>query len=162
MQFQAEHRIVGSRASVAAALSDADFYAALKLPDVSLPEVVEHVAGELVVLRYEFTGNLDPLARRLLGGDQLTWTQEVRLDGDTGGTLAFTADANPAMLHGDARFTLTEEGDGGDGVSTLRRLAGSLVVAVPVVGGMAERRIVPGVLARLDVEAGALAARLST
>ncbi|MGH8987643.1 MAG: DUF2505 family protein [Acidimicrobiales bacterium] len=168
MRFEAAHRIPAPRAAVAPVLADPSFYAGLELPDLSLPEVVEHVAGELVVLRYEFTGHLDPIVLRLLGtARRLTWTQELRLDGDSGGTLTFRADAGPSTLHGDARFTLTEEkepsGETGPGVvSTVRTMEGTLVVAVPVIGAMAERRIVPGVLARLDVEADALAERLRT
>jgi len=38
----------------------------------------------------------------------------------------------------------------------VRRLDGELVVAVPGIGRMAERRIVPGVAARLDIEARAV------
>lgn len=104
-----------------------------------------------VSLRYEFTGNLDPVARRLLGGTRPTWRQEVRIRGDAEGRLSFAADANPRLLHGSATFSLEEVGGG-----TLRRLSGELVVAVPAVGRMAERKIVPGVLIRLEVEAEAL------
>jgi hypothetical protein len=40
-------------------------------------------------------------------------------------------------------------------------LDGELVVAIPGVGRMAERRIVPGLLRRLDIEADAVDAELS-
>lgn len=43
---------------------------------------------------------------------------------------------------------------------TLRRLDGELTVAVPGIGRMAEARIVPGLLRRLDLEAAAVARRL--
>ena len=69
--------------------------------------------------------------------------------------LRFEAERDPKRLHGGARFVLTTVADG-----TVRRLDGELVVAVPGVGRMAERRIVPGLLRRLDIEAQALNVRL--
>jgi hypothetical protein len=179
MRFDAEHRFDGAPGAVAAVLADPDFYVDLALPDLSLPEVVEHgAAGQerLVVLRYEYTGHLDPIARRLLGGGRLTWLQEVRVGSPDGGprgegapgegtggpgplagSLVFRAEANPGVLHGDARFTLTAERS-----TTVRRLEGEVVVAIPVMGGMAEQRIVPGVRARLDIEAAAVNQRLDS
>jgi Protein of unknown function (DUF2505) len=107
-------------------------------------------------LRYDFVGHLDPLARRLLGGRRLTWLQELRLDRATGGgRLTFAAEADPRRLHGRADV-VTEPDDAG----TRRTLDGELVVDVPIVGGNAERRIVPGLLRRLDIEAAALDQRL--
>jgi Protein of unknown function (DUF2505) len=103
-------------------------------------------------LRYDFVGHLDPLARRLLGGRRLTWLQELRLDRTSGaGRLTFAAEAEPRRLHGRADVVI-ESDDGG----TRRTLDGELVVEVPVVGRNAERRIVPGLLRRLDIEAAAL------
>ena len=39
-------------------------------------------------------------------------------------------------------------------------IAGDFRVRVPLIGGTAERRIVPGIMRRLDVEAEALRARV--
>ena len=183
MRFTAVHRFPAPPAAVAAVLTDPDFYRALELPDLELLEArsIEAAGGADVrlhggpadcgvLLRYEFTGHLDPLAERLIGGERLTWTQEVHVVGESGGRLEFAAEANPRLLHGHADFLLVPEEDaaGGDhpdldaaGASTRRQLEGDLVVALPVVGGMAERRIVRGVLARLDVEADALRERLA-
>ena len=55
-----------------------------------------------------------------------------------------------------ADFHLEPSGEG-----TVRRLHGELVVAIPGVGRMAERRIVPGLLRRLDIEAEAAGVQLS-
>lgn len=156
MRFSAAHRFSATPETIAAVLRDPAFYEHLELPDLRLIEAAG--SGDTrVVLRYEFTGHLDPLAQRLLGGQRLTWTQEVTLDGANGGALAFRAEANPRMLHGEARFVLQPDGE----TATQRLLEGELVVAIPVVGSVAERRIVPGVLARLDAEADALERRLS-
>jgi hypothetical protein len=168
VDFTAEHRFPGPPAAVAAVLADGAFYQRLELPDLSLDAVVTDGPGDepgeqVVVLRYEYTGNLDPMARRLLGGERLTWTQEVRLRtagsdpaATVHGVLVFRAEANPGVLHGDARFSLVASQDD----VTVRQLEGELVVGLPVVGRMAEQRIVPGVLARLDVEAEAVTRQL--
>lgn len=80
----------------------------------------------------------------------------VRVDRSRGaGSLSFEAEKDPRRLHGSAQFTLTETGE-----DTVRRLDGELVVAVPGIGRMAERRIVPGIVRRLEIEAGAVNARL--
>jgi Protein of unknown function (DUF2505) len=155
MRFEAEHRFNGSPGAVAAFLTDAQFYETLALPDVSTPEVLEASADaqqSRLRLRYEFSGSLDGTARRLLGGKRLSWIQEVVLQhASDAGELTFNAVADPNRLHGSAHFELQGE-DGG----CVRRLAGELVVAIPVVGGRAERKIVPGVLRRLDIEAEAI------
>jgi hypothetical protein len=155
MRFHAEHRFAGSGRDVAALLADPAFYLGLALPDLSGPEVLDS-GGDgdeaLVRLRYEFVGSLDPVARRLIGAARLAWVQEVRVDRSTGsGTLRFAADKDPQRLHGRADFVLVAQGGGSE-----RRLDGELVVAVPGLGRMAERRIVPGLLRRLDIEARAL------
>ena len=160
MRFTTAHHFDAPPDDVAALLVDPAFYESLELPDLGPPEVVDHRApgpsgGALLVLRYEYTGSLDPLARRLLGGHRMLWTQELRLDSATSGVLSFRAEASPRLLHGRADLTL-----GPDGPGTVRRMEGEIVVAVPGLGRMAERRVVAGVLRRLDVEAAALARRL--
>lgn len=158
MRFRADHRFRAPPAAVGALLGDPDFYLGLDLPDVGSPQLVEAAegpGGRLVRLRYEFTGELDPVARRLVGS-RLAWLQEVAVDpSGLAGTLRFEAEIDPRRMHGRATFELVGEGTG-----TRRRLEGELVVAVPGIGGMAERRIVPGVLRRLAIEAEALERRL--
>jgi hypothetical protein len=159
VNFHTEHRFRGSAQGVAAILGDPEFYLGLTLPDLSKPQVLEeHTNGDSTKLRlrYEFTGNLDPIARRLIGSGNLGWTQEVRIDRSTGsGALRFEAEKDPRRLHGAADFFLTEGGD-----DTIRHIDGEIVVAVPGIGRMAEGRIVPGVLRRLDIEGRALDDRL--
>lgn len=142
-----------------AILSDPDFYLGLDLPDLSRPEVLEHGTDgdEAVVrLRYEFVGSLDPIAQRLIGAGRLAWVQEVRVDqSGASGALRFEAEKNRRQLHGAADFVLNRDGTG-----TVRTIDGELVVAVPGIGRMAERRIVPGLVRRLDIEAEAVNDRL--
>jgi hypothetical protein len=152
MHFQAEHRFNGSPSEVAALLTDPQVYRTLVLPDVSEPEVLDSSSdGERSVLRlrYQFMGNMDAMARRLIGKDRLSWIQQVAVEHSTdSGELSFNAEADPKRLHGSAHFELRAD-DGG----CVRRLAGELVVAVPLVGSRAERKIVPGIVRRLDIEA---------
>jgi hypothetical protein len=161
MRFEVEHEFPGTPAAVAAILCDAAFHTALDLPDLSRPEVVaadDTPPARMLRLRYEFVGHLDPIAKRVLAGRKLTWIQQLRLDTGTGiGRLTFEAEAEPERLHGSASVALTVMDD----THTRRRIAGEFFVRVPLVGGTAERRIVPGLVARLDVEAAALTAALS-
>jgi hypothetical protein len=153
MRFAAEHRFAAPVGAVIGGLTDPEFHRGLQLPDLKLLDVdVQPNQSETVLrLRYDFVGHLDPLARRLLGGRRLTWLQELHLDGSGTGRLTFAAEADPRRLHGRADVAI-EPDDGG----TRRRLGGDLVVDVPVVGRNAERRIVPGLLSRLEIEAAAL------
>ena len=160
MRFRAEHHYRGSDAAVVALLADPTFYLGLALPDLSRPELVEEREnGDDVVLRlrYEFEGNLDPIATRFIGSGRLAWIQEVRIDRAAGtGSLGFEAERDPKRLHGAADFVVRAEGAG-----TVRRLDGELVVRVPGVGRLAERRIVPGIVRRLDIEAQAMDDRIA-
>ena len=138
---------------------DSAFYLDLTLPDLSQPELLERSDnGDVTTLRlrYDYVGNLDPLAHRLLGSSRLAWIQETRIDRSAdSGVIHFEAERDPKRLHGSSDFVLTQDGD-----NTVRRLDGELIVALPGIGRMAERRIVPGVLRRLDIEAQALEDRL--
>lgn len=165
MQFQTEHQFSGTVEEVSALLEDPSFYLSLELPDLSQPELLDRSTESAdpgsevsrLRLRYEFVGSLDPMARRLLGPSRLAWIQEVRVERPGGaGGLNFEAEKDPRRLHGSATFVLEANSTG-----CVRSLDGELVVAVPGIGRMAERHIVPGLLRRLDIEAEALDSRLS-
>jgi len=160
VRFHTEHSFAAPAEAVEGVLTDPAFYLGLTLPDLEQPELLETSDdGDATVirLRYEFVGRLDPMARRVIGTGRLAWIQEVRIQRSTSsGTLGFEAERDPRRLHGSAEFALVPSAGG-----TTRRLEGELVVAIPGVGGLAERRIVPGLLRRLDIEAGAVDAALS-
>lgn len=158
MRFHCSHRFVGSADEVMTILADPDFYLGLELPDLSDPILIDSGddPDEHIRLRYEFTGAVDPIAQRLIGSERLTWLQTVRIDRSRGlGSLEFESERQPKLLHGSADFTVAD-----DGGAAIRQLDGELVVSVPGIGRMAERRIVPGVIRRLDIEAQAVNARL--
>jgi hypothetical protein len=161
VHFHAEHEFAASPAEVARLLLDPDFHTSLELPDLARPTVVATARdgdGGLLRLRYEYVGQLDPIARRMLGSRELTWIQDLRLDPTAaGGTLSFAAEGDPDRLRGDGRVTIEATAAG-----SRRRIAGELVVRVPLVGPMAERKLVPGIVRRLDLEAEAVRARLES
>jgi hypothetical protein len=159
--FEVEHDFAAPRTAVAEVLCDPAFQTRLELPDLGRAEVVaSSVEGttRILRLRYEYVGQLDGVARRLLGDRKLTWIQELRLDiGTFAGTLTFAAEQDADRLGGSADVAITPLDDDH---RSRRRIAGDLHVRVPVVGGPAERRIVPGLVRRLDVEASALSEEL--
>ena len=71
MKFTTEHRFPAPPERIGALMVDPDFEANVDLPDLSKPDVVEHDADgspHLLRLRYQYVGDLDALARRLLAG----------------------------------------------------------------------------------------------
>ena len=159
VRFTAEHHFSSTVQAVAEVLLDADFHAHLVLPDVTLPEVIfSERTGSIgtLRLRYEFVGHLDPIARRLVGTRALTWVQELQLDAVNGrGTLSIAVDGEPDRVRGHATVAIEPVATG-----SARRIAGDLQIRVPLVGGTAERRIVPGIVSRLDMEATAARSHL--
>lgn len=162
MHFEVVHEFPAPCAAVVDVLCDPAFHTQLDLPDLSRPVVVTSSADgttRILALRYEYIGQVDPIARRIVGNRTLTWMQELRLDTHSlVGTLSFSAEEDEKRLNGRAEVAITAIDDG---TRTRRRIAGDLHVRVPLVGGTAERRIVPGLVRRLDVEAEALTRELS-
>ncbi len=161
VHFEREHDFAGTVEQVATLMSDPGFQTVLDLPDLARPDVVTHeVDGpeRRLTLRYEYIGQLDPIAQKVVGGRKLTWVQDLRIDVSTGtGTLDFSADGVGGRADGTASLTITATSDG----SCRRRIDGDFRIRIPLVGGKAERAIVPGLERRLDVEAEALAAELA-
>jgi hypothetical protein len=155
VQFHAEHHFSSSAVDILAAMLDADLYANLQFPDLSQTEVLGRTSDgsrSSLRLRLEFIGRLDPLARRLIGSDQLSWVQEIEADTSTGtGRLTFASEDASRRLHGQADITFHLEHDG-----TSRQIDGELVVAVPFVAAAVEGRIIAGLLRNMDLEAQAI------
>jgi hypothetical protein len=161
VQFEREHDFPGTVEQVASIMSDPGFQTVLDLPDLARPDVVTHeVAGTArrLTLRYEYIGQLDPIAQKIVGGRTITWVQDLRVDVGTGvGTLGFSADGVGGRADGSASVVITGTGD----ASCSRRIDGEFRIRIPLVGGKAEKAIVPGLARRLDVEAAAVAAELA-
>ena len=173
MHFDLHHDFAAPPAAVADVWCDAAFHTALDLPDLSRPEVVTDALDgttRILRLRYGYIGQLDPIARKIVGGRKLTWIQELRFDPTTfTGTLSFSAEEEPKKVNGLADVTITPvhgtitpvDGTAVAG-GARRRIAGDFHIRIPVVGGTAEKKIVPGLVRRLDVEADAVRLRLDT
>jgi hypothetical protein len=161
MRFEVEHTFDAEPATLTTVWLDPAFHLALDLPDVNPPELVtSSVSGSrhALDLRYEFAGHVDPIVTKLLAGRRLTWRQKLTFDTASGrGTLTFASEGDGERLKGSAQIALQATG----GHGTRRTVRGDLRVRVPMLGGTAERRIVPGLVRRLDVEADALRARLT-
>jgi uncharacterized protein DUF2505 len=153
--FSARHEFDATPPTVAATMTDPDFVVGVELPDLEPAEVLEHRAdgdGRMIRYRYRFVGHLDPIARRVLGKDRISWVQEVRVDaGDAHGVLAVVPDVRADRLHFAGEYRL-EALEG----TTVRSLQGELSIKVPLIAGRAEQHILPGLLRRIDLEADAL------
>ena len=156
VSFAAEHEFDAPPARVAAAMTSAEFVGSLRLPDLEPPEVLGRETGTdgtRLRYRYRFVGKLDPIARRILGNDRISWVQEVRIDNaNERGSLSVIADAQPERLRfsGDYRLEATPAG------GTVRSLNGDFSIKVPVIGRRAENHVLPGLLRRIDLEADAM------
>jgi hypothetical protein len=161
VHFERQHEFAGTVEQVATLMSDPGFQSVLDLPDLARPDVVAHEvdgSSHRLTLRYEYIGQLDPIAQKVVGGRKITWVQDLRIDVSTGvGTLGFTADGVGGRAEGTATVQITATSDG----SCRRRIDGDFRIKIPLVGGKAERAIVPGLERRLDVEAQEVAAELA-
>jgi hypothetical protein len=140
---------------------DPAFHTTLDLPDLSRPEVVSDARDgttRVLALRYRYEGQLDGIAKKIVGDRPLTWVQELRVDITTcTGTLSYSVDGDAGRLQGEATVVISPVEPG----RSRRHIEGDLRVRIPVVGGRAEKAIVPGLVRRIDVEAAALAQALA-
>jgi hypothetical protein len=161
VRFESKHDFTASVVRVATLMSDPDFQTQLDLPDLSRPDVVDFEvdgSNRLLRLRYQYIGQLDSIARRVVGDRKLTWIQALEIDPTAGiGTLSFSAEEDPGRVNGSATVSIVPT----DAGCSRRSIAGDFRIRIPVIGGTAERKIVPGLVRRLDVEADALSAELA-
>jgi hypothetical protein len=161
VKLRSSHIFSAPAAAVCAGMADADFYATLDLPDLERPELLvraENGAQTDVHLRFTYTGRLDPVARRIVGRDHVTWVQRLVVDASAR-TCALTVAPEIGVVPVSCEGTFTmHDADGGQ---CLRTLDGELRVKVPVIGGRAERSLAPGITRRLELEAAALDAYLT-
>ncbi|HSL57455.1 MAG TPA: DUF2505 domain-containing protein [Acidimicrobiales bacterium] len=156
MDFSAEHRFAAPPDRVAAAMTDPAFAPRLvELPDVGAAEALGSGRDGPVSwlrVRLAYDGQLDPVAQRVLGGDEVAWIQEYRLDAARlTGTVDITPERHQGLLRCGAALRLIPDADG-----TRRTMTGRLEVRVPLVGGRAERALAPAILRRVDIEADLL------
>jgi hypothetical protein len=155
VKLAASHRFGASAGAVCDGMGDPEFYAGLRLPDVELPEVIARTGdGDRVDIhvRFTYTGKLDPIARRIVGHDQVEWVQQLDIDRSSKACALKVVPAIrtiPVSCTGAFVLRDTETG-------CLRTLDGDLRIRVPLIGSRAERSLAPGIMRRLDLEAEAL------
>jgi hypothetical protein len=161
VDFAARHEFDAAPSAVAHAMTDPAFVASLRLPDLEAPDVLgrqSNANGTVLLARFRFVGSLDPIARKVLGNDRISWVQEVEVDADAiHGRLRVTPDARAGAMRCEGSYRLDTTPNGG----TARELHGELQIKIPLIGGRAERHILPGLLRRIDLEADALRAWLA-
>jgi hypothetical protein len=156
VKLTASHIFDAPVAAVCEGMGDPDFYTTLQLPDLEPPELlVRTVHGERVDihLRFTYTGRLDPIARRIVGHDHVSWVQRLVIDQTAqSATLSVAPEVGVVPVACAGTFTLHSA----DGRHCLRTLDADLRVKVPVIGGRAEKSLAPGILRRLELEAEGL------
>ncbi len=162
MRLEARHEFPAPVDEVEAAMADPAFFGQLhNLPDIAPPEVISRTeTGSRITLevRYVFTGEVDPIVRRLVNVDELVWVQTTEFDTSAHeAALTVVPEKLGSMLQCAARFDLSPDPRGS---GTVRTLTGDLRVKVPLLGGRAEKALGPGILHRIDLEADALRAWL--
>lgn len=160
MKLTATHRFNASTSAVCEGMGDPDFYAGLELPDVELPEVITRNATRDrvdIYVRFTYTGKLDPIARRIVGRDQVEWVQQLDIDSAAMScALKVVPSAGVIPVSCEGTFVLHDTGSG-----CVRTLDVDLRIRVPIIGSRAERSLAPGIMSRLDFEAAALDVYLS-
>lgn len=134
-------------------MTDPSFVTTLtEIPDVGSVAIIDQgndAGTSWISARLTYDGSLDPLVARVLGSDRPTWVQTYRMSTSTpSGHLEIQPDHHSNLLqcHTAIVFEATNGG-------TNRTLQGQLVVRIPVLGGRAERSLMPAILARIDAEA---------
>jgi uncharacterized protein DUF2505 len=152
VKFELEHRFGAPLAAVEQAMVDPAFLESTRLPDVGPPDVLSREESGTVVtlrVRYEYTGGLDSLARRVLRSGDVSWVQETTLDRGTHRTeFNVVPKVYPDRFRCSGTMQLHEEGTG-----TRRLIDGELRIKVPVFAGRAEGLILPGLRSRMNREA---------
>jgi hypothetical protein len=156
VRFHLEHRFLAPLEKVEDAMVDPAFLEGTRLPDVAPPRVLSREeSGPTITLRvrYQYTGSLDSLARRVLRVDDVNWVQESRLDRTTHRTeFKVVPGVHPDRFRCGGTMQLRQEGN-----ETVRGIDGELRIRVPIFSGRAEGLIVPGLRSRMNYEAELLA-----
>jgi hypothetical protein len=157
MEFSHTATFPASFEDVVKTSASADFLAQLEIPEVAAPTLVSaNDDGSETEIAYEYTGQLDPMAKMLLKNKPLTWVQKTSIDmaAKTGTMDVVYMDGS---IPGECTATVTFTEDGG---STTRTIEGKVVVKIMGVGTMVEKRLVEGIDVRFQSEAESLTAYL--
>jgi hypothetical protein len=157
VRFTVDQPIAAACDRVEQAFVDPAFYTALAtMPNIGEPHILERTESDGRVelrVRYAFTGNLAPAARRVLDPAKLTWVVESSVDRASHTTrFRMVPDNYRDRLECSGTYTLRPDGPD----RTVQHAEGELRVHFPVVGKLAERGIVTGLKEHLAEEAHVL------
>jgi len=153
MRFRLEQSFDAPIDAIALAFTEPDLYSALgSLPHLGRPQVLSRTENGDVVnlqIRYQFTGDLSPAARKVVDPARLSWVEHSTHD-LTRHQVDFTLapDNYGNLLRASGRYSFEPGGPG-----RTRRLAeGEVAVRVPLVGRSVETAIVSGLREHLAEE----------
>ncbi|MGH9035078.1 MAG: DUF2505 family protein [Acidimicrobiia bacterium] len=153
MRFRLEQTFDAPIDAIALAFTEPDLYTALgALPKLGRPQVLGRTENGDVVnlqIRYQFTGDLSPAARRVVDPARLSWVEHSTHDLSRH-QVEFTMvpDNYGNLLRASGHYTFEP-----DGPAATRRVAeGEVAVRVPLVGKSVENAIVSGIREHLDEE----------
>lgn len=160
MQFSHNVTYPASFEEVITANYSEEFWNSLTdMPDTATPKMTSHSDdGNTIVCEtfWEHTGQLDPMAKALLGGKPLTWVQTATIDRATKtGKIVTVYMEGKIPGTCEAEVTYTEENG-----QTTRDLKGEIIVKIMMAGPTVEKRLVEAIEIRLGLEAKALIAYL--
>jgi hypothetical protein len=160
VNFAVEHSIPAVPRLVAEALLDTEFQDSLDglgpLSERTVLSQEPHGGGVIRRTRCVLGTRLPGAARRFIGGEDPSWVEEAIWDpAALRWTWVVIPEVGGDLLRARGRIDLIA-----DGAATLRRVAGSVRVGVPIFGGRVESAIVAGLEGAYAEEASRLAAWL--
>lgn len=153
MRFRLEQTFDAPVDAIALAFTEPDLYSALgALPNLGRPEVLGRTENGDVVnlqIRYQFTGDLSPAARKVVDPARLSWVEHSTHD-LTRHQVDFTMvpDNYGNLLRASGRYSFEPDGR----ARTKRVAEGEVAVRVPLVGKSVETAIVSGLREHLADE----------
>lgn len=153
MHFRVEQTFAATPDAVALAFTEPELYAALGvLPKLGAPQVLSRIEnGDVVTLevRYRFTGDLSPAARKILDPDRLTWVERSTHDlASYRVDFVLVPDNYRDRLSASGRYGFEPDGPG----ATRRVTEGDVAVRVPLVAKSVENAIISGLREHLEAE----------
>jgi hypothetical protein len=153
MRFHLEQTFDAPVDAVALAFTEPDLYTALgALARLGQPQVLGRIEdGDLVRLqiRYQFTGDLSPAARKVVDPARLSWVEHSTHDlARHQVDFTMVPDNYGNLLRASGRYAFEPDGPG----ATRRVAEGDVAVRVPLVGKSVENAIVSGIREHLAEE----------
>jgi hypothetical protein len=154
VRFQIEQRFTAKANEVLRALISEKYLreGMAKLPDISEPDVTQHLSDGAVrnVLKFHFGGHLPSVVTTVVDPKKLSWVEDTNID-----LVAFAANFTITPAHYANFFGCRGTWKiNHNGSSSIRIIEGTMKVSspIPFVNGQVERAIVSGLRERLVLE----------